>query len=144
MSNYFTSFSCRLDVGASENVDRAIAIAAELETELEAQDVLSLGFEVERDERRPGTIRLSDGDGFGEPETVIAFVLRCAEVFDLTGRWGFVWGLWCSSSRTDGFGGGAHVLDLGARRTLAWMDCDQWLGALLDRPGCRRGPGLTP
>ncbi len=75
---------------------------------------------------------LHDDAGDGNPEHVIAFVLRCAEAFGLTGRWGFVWALTCSRPRLDGFGGGAHVLDLGRRETVAWMDCEHWRAAMLD------------
>ena len=69
---------------------------------------------------------------FDEPEHVIAFVLGCAEAFDLRGRWGFRWALTCSRPRLDGFGGGAQLLDLGARRSLAWIDCEHWVLAGLD------------
>lgn len=55
------------------------------------------------------------------------FVLRCAEAFDVQGSWGFSWGLTCTKPRTDGFGGGALVLDLGRRERIAWIDCADWL-----------------
>ena len=38
MADYFTSFSCRLDLWTSENVQRAITMAAEFEDELEGED----------------------------------------------------------------------------------------------------------
>src|SRR3546814_10995739 len=63
---------------------------------------------------------------------VIGFVLRCAEAFDLQGMWGFGWALTCSKPRLDGFGGGAHIIDLGARRTLVWIDCGHWLATRMD------------
>ena len=52
--------------------------------------------------------------------------------FDLTGRWGFIWALTCSKPRLDGFGGGAQLIDLGERRSLAWLDCEHWLASNLD------------
>lgn len=69
---------------------------------------------------------------YGEPEHVIDFVLRCAEAFDLSGRWGFTWALTCSKPRLDGFGGGAQLIDLGERRSIAWLDCEHWLAGSLD------------
>ena len=65
--------------------------------------------------------------GTADPQLAITFVTRCAEAFGLTGRWGFRWSLGCSRPRLDAFGGGAHVLDLGARATVAWIDCGTWL-----------------
>ena len=62
----------------------------------------------------------------------IAFVLACADALDLTGRWGFTWALTCSKPRLDGFGGGAQVIDLGQRRSLAWVDCDHWLASTIE------------
>lgn len=63
------------------------------------------------------------------------FVLRCAEAFDLTGRWGFAWALTCSKPRIDGFGGGAQLIDLGARKSIAWTDCEHWLACGLAGEG---------
>ena len=132
MADYFTQFSCMFDVGSAENAARAEAIRreqAEALTEAEGGD---LGFDMQYDpDCGLGALWISS-DGFGEPEHVIAFVLACAEAFDLTGRWGFVWAQTCSRPRLDGFGGGAHVLDLGARRSLAWTDCNHWLDAMVD------------
>ena len=51
--------------------------------------------------------------------------------------WGFRWCLSCSKARLDGYGGGAQVLDLGARRSLSWIDTEHWLGdqiARLEQP----------
>jgi hypothetical protein len=78
----------------------------------------------------PGALRIHS-DAYGEPEHVILFALACAEAFDLTGRWGFVWALTCSKPRLDGFGGGAQLLYLGVRRSLDCIDCEHWLAAAL-------------
>lgn len=126
MADYFTHFSCILDVGSTDNVARAFTLYEEYGAELERDDGLEPGFDIEVDPNSDQGLWFR-GDGYGEPEHVIAFVLRCAEAFDLKGRWGFVWSLTCTKPMLDGFGGGAQLLDLGERRTLAWLDCTHWL-----------------
>jgi hypothetical protein len=54
-------------------------------------------------------------------------VKRCAAEFGLTGRWGFQYANTCSKPRLDGFGGGAHVLDLATGETVDWIYTDGWL-----------------
>ena len=126
MADYLTRFSCRLEVGA-QNIAPALEIYQEIASGLEADDGLAIGFEAEPSSTDPQALWLHDNDGYGEPEHVIAFALRCAQAFDLDGRWGFCWALTCSRARLDGFGGGAQVLDLGARKSLDWVDCSHWL-----------------
>jgi hypothetical protein len=130
MADYCTHFSCLFDVGA-DNVAAALAIRAQMAQELEADEDLPIGFAAQPSPSSPSTLWLYDAD-YGEPEHVIAFALRCAEAFDLQGRWGFCWALTCSRARLDGFGGGAQVLDLGRRKSLAWTDCSQWLADQLE------------
>ncbi|WP_428393437.1 hypothetical protein [Lichenicoccus sp.] len=130
MADTFTQFSCSLDVGSAEHATTALDLLAAMQEGDDDEPIY--GLEVAVDPVNPGTLFLSDGDGFGDPEHVIAFVLRCAEVFDLKGRWGFTWSLTCSKPRLDGFGGGAQLLDLGQRKSLAWTDCEHWLAAVLD------------
>lgn len=74
-------------------------------------------------EHGPGALWLS-GDDYGEPDHVTAFVLRCAEAFDVAGLWDFTWATSCSPPCLDGFGGGALVIDLGRRERAAWIDCN--------------------
>lgn len=132
MADYFTQFSCMLDVGAAENVTRALAIYQEKTAALDEDAYGELGFALEPDpDCGPGMLWISS-DGHGEPEHVIAFALACAEAFDLQGRWGFTWALTCSKPRLDGFGGGAQLVDFGARKSLAWTDCEHWLASVLD------------
>ncbi|WP_288994167.1 hypothetical protein, partial [uncultured Gemmobacter sp.] len=71
-------------------------------------------------------------DDHGDVEAVIRFVLRLAEELDLTGLWGFQYGLTCSRPRLDAFGGGAHVIDLGARKSIGWTSTQEWLAAALN------------
>ena len=130
MADYFTHFTCLLEVGA-EHVEAALALHRQMAAELEADDGLAIGFAAEPAPDHPSTLWLHGDGGFGEPEYVIAFALRCAEAFDLKGRWGFCWALTCSRPRPDGFGGGAQVLDLGARKSLDWTDCSHWLAGQL-------------
>ncbi len=69
-------------------------------------------------------------------------MLARAEAFDLAGRWGLTWALTCSKPRLDSFGGGAQVIDLGTRQSLAWTDCDHWLCTMLD-PAADPGQGVA-
>ena len=129
MADYFTHFSCILDVGSAENARAAIAIRDTLADEIDSAEGCDLGFTMDHDpDHRPGALWLHS-DGYGEPEHVIQFALRCADAFGLTGRWGFTWALTCSKPRLDGFGGGAQLLDLSACRSLDWIDCEHWLRA---------------
>ena len=127
MADYFTQFSCILDVGTAENATKAKAIRATFEAELDRDEGVSLGFEMDVDlDTGPGALWLH-GDAYGDPEHVIRFVLGCAEAFDLSGVWGFCWALSCSRPRCGSFGGGAQMLDLGQRTQLGWIDCAHWL-----------------
>lgn len=127
MADYFTQFSCIFDVGSAENAAMADAIRGELAAELDRDEGACLGFEMEVDHGHgPGALWISS-DEYGEPEHVIRFVLRCAEAFNLSGVWGFTWGLSCSKPLLDAFGGGAQVLDLGERKSLDWVDCSTWV-----------------
>lgn len=144
MADYFTQFSCQLDVGSAANAAQALAISKQLALELADAEGVGPGFQVNAEDK--GVLWIHDVGAYGEPEHVIAFVLRCAQAFDLTGRWGFCWALTCSRPRTDSFGGGAQVIDLTARRSLDWIDCEHWVsqvsasGSLRDAsPSVRRG-----
>ena len=127
MANYQTQFSCRLAVGAG-NVEAALVLYAQMQAELGDIDI---GFEAERNGPEDDALWLWDGDGAGDVEDVIAFTLRCAAAFNLTGLWGFCWSLSCDRPRVDAFGGGAQLLDLGQRESLGWIDCQHWLGMWL-------------
>lgn len=140
MAEYYTQFSCAFDVGSAENAAHALVLLDEL-CDPKADDP-PLGFEADLDPARLGVLLITDEDGQGDPEHVIRFALACAEAFDLRGRWGFTWALSCSKPRLDGFGGGAQLLDLGARKSLAWIDCDHWLAAALD-PACDANIGIA-
>lgn len=132
MANYYTHFSCTLDVGTQANATRALEI---YNTAIVANDPLhpvSEGFALSIDELGDGTKLSIFDEGSGDPECVIAFVQLCAEAFDLTGLWGFQYADTCSSRRVDAFGGGAHVLDLGTRKTVDYFHTHEWLTIVLD------------
>ena len=124
MADYFTHVSVLFPVGSAENIKPALAIYKQMSDE-HIEDGGWIGFDAEADDP-PGTRDLwlhSDADA--DVENIIAFALRCAESFDLQGLWGFRYCLSCSKPRLDGYGGGAQLLDLGARRSLSWVDAGQ-------------------
>ena len=90
--------------------------------------------EAERLFRRIGVTFAVYTDG-GDPERLIQFVKRCAVEFGLTGRWGFQYANTCSKPRLDGFGGGAHVLDLATGETVDWIYTDGWLAETIAGEG---------
>lgn len=129
MADYFTHFSCLIDVGTPENAAQAFALFAAL-AEDEDDEVRGDGFVVSVEE--PGSSQLWIRDeGSGDPEHVVGFVRRCAAAFGLTGRWGFQYATTCSRPRLGAFGGGAHVVDLATGVTIDWTSTDGWLASVL-------------
>ena len=132
MADYFTHFSCLLDVGSAEKAARAYELFLSFLNETYADSqTLSCGFDLSIQDDQPHSKLWIRDDDSGDIEAVIAFVLRLAETLDLTGLWGFEYALTCSRPRLDAFGGGAHVLDLGARTTIGWTNTNEWLAAAL-------------
>jgi hypothetical protein len=133
MADYFIHFSCLLDVGTPDKVARALALFQELHAaDQDADDSEVAGFTLlRRDAPEDSTLWIHD-DEHGDVAAVIRFVLRLAEELDLTGLWGFQYALTCSRPRLDAFGGGAHVIDLGARKSIGWTSTQEWLAAALN------------
>jgi len=132
MVNYYTHFSCLLDVGTPENAARALELYNALSERNTAEDPPSEGFLLSIQPEHGGTQLWMRDDETGDPEHVIQFVKRCAREFGLTGLWGFQYANTCSRPRIDGFGGGAHVLDLATGETVAWTYTGGWLPEVLD------------
>lgn len=133
MADYFTHFSCLLDVGTPDKAARALALFLDLRAaDQDAGDPEAAGFTLARQDVSEGSTLWIHDDEHGDAEAVIRFVLRLAEEFDLTGLWGFQYALTCSRPRLDAFGGGAHVIDLGARKSIGWISTQKWLVAALN------------
>ena len=93
MANYYTHFSCLLDVGTPENAARALELYNALSEENAAEDPPSEGFLLSIQPEHGGTQLWMRDDETGDPEHVIQFVKRCAAAFGLTGLWGFQYAL---------------------------------------------------
>jgi len=132
MADYFTHFSCLLDVGTPENAARALDLYNALADDNAAEDPPSDGFLLSIQPEHGGTQLWMRDDVTGDPEHVIQFVKRCATEFGLTGLWGLQYANSCSRPRIDGFGGGAHVLDLATGETVDWIYTDGWLSSVLE------------
>ena len=133
MADYFTHFSCLLDVGTLDKAARALALFLELRAaDQDADDPEAAGFTLARQDVSEGRTLWIHDDEHGDVEAVIRFVLRLAAELDLTGLWGFEYALTCSRPRLDAFGGGAHVIDLGARKSIGWTSSQEWLAAALN------------
>jgi hypothetical protein len=132
MADYFTRFSCLLDVGTPENAALALELYNALSAEDASEEPPSEGFLLSIQPEHGGTNLWMRDDATGDPERLIQFVKRCAAEFGLTGRWGFQYANTCSKPRLDGFGGGAHVLDLATGETVDWIYTDGWLASALD------------
>lgn len=133
MADYFTHFSCLLDVGTAENAVAAhrLFIQSRLD-DADRDEPLCSGFELTLQEGDADHILWIHDDVSGDVEQVIGFVLRLAEEFDLKGLWGFDFANSCSRPRVDAFGGGAHVIDLGRCKSIGWISTQEWLAATLN------------
>jgi hypothetical protein len=132
MADYFTHFSCLLDVGTPETAARALDLYNQLSEDGASEEPPSDGFLLSIQPEHGGSKLWMRDDVTGDPERLIQFVIRCAAEFHLTGRWGFRYANTCSRPRLDGFGGGAHVLDLATGETVAWIYTNGWLAEVID------------
>ena len=132
MADYFTHFSCLLDVGTPETAARALDLYNQLSEDGASEEPPSDGFLLSIQPEHGGSKLWMRDDVTGDPERLIQFVIRCAAEFHLTGRWGFQYANTCSRPRLDGFGGRAHVLDLATGETVAWIYTNGWLAEVID------------
>jgi hypothetical protein len=117
MADYFTHFSCLLDVGTPETAARALDLYNQLSEDGASEEPPSDGFLLSIQPEHGGSK---------------LWMRDCAAEFHLTGRWGFQYANTCSRPRLDGFGGGAHVLDLATGETVAWIYTNGWLAEVID------------
>jgi hypothetical protein len=133
MADYFTHFSCLLDVGTPDKASRALALFQSLRApDQDTDDPDVADFDLVRQDMPEGSTLWIHDDDHRDVEAVIRFVLRLADDLDLSGRWGFQYALTCSRPRLDAFGGGAHVIDLGARKSIGWTSSQEWLATALN------------
>jgi hypothetical protein len=151
MANYFTQFSCVLPLGKAGHVQAALSIYQAFHAEKSAA-AEPIGFAAEAtpnpyDDPEDGQVWIH-ADQNGDPEDVLEYVFRCAKALGLTGLWGFRWSLSCSRPTLDGYGGGAHVVDLGTCEIINWIDLDHWLIEQADtyllKQRAERGVGRPP
>jgi len=132
MADCFTHFSCLIDVGTPHKAARALALFQELRAaEQDDDDPAFAGVCLSHQDAPEGSTLWIHDDDHGDVEAVIRFILRLADKLDLTGLWGFQYALSCSRPRVDAFGGGAHVINLGARKSIGWST-QEWLSAALN------------
>ena len=134
MADYYTKFSCEFDTGSAEGADRAIRLYLAWERYLETLGE-TVCFMVEHDptDDAPGTIWIHDGDGSGDPDQVIEYIIRLARRLRITGHWGFAWCHDCSGPKLDAYGGGACILDLASGSVAAETCTTDWLETMLSR-----------
>jgi hypothetical protein len=94
MADYFTHFSCIIDVGTPNKAARALAVFQELRAaEQDADEPEFAGLTLSRQDAPEGSTLWIHDDEHGDVEAVICFVLRLANELDLTGLWGFQYAL---------------------------------------------------
>ena len=78
MADYFTHFSCLLDVGTPENAARALDLYNRLSKEGASEEPPSEGFLLSIQPEHGGSQLWMRDDVTGDPERLIHFVKRCA------------------------------------------------------------------
>jgi hypothetical protein len=86
MADYFTHFSCLLDVGTPESAARALDLCNALSAEGASEEPSSEGFLLSIQPDHGGAAIWMRDDVTGDPERLIQFVKRCAAKFSLNGR----------------------------------------------------------
>ena len=135
MADYFTHFSCALDVVTADNAARALDLYRHFSDELEI-DGPTPGFDLVATPtaEQPALLWIYDDNASGDTDHVLAFVSKLGPMLGITGLWGFEWSHTCSKPRLDAFGGGALVIDLASGETLGTISSNEWLTRTLADP----------
>jgi hypothetical protein len=132
MADYFTHFSCALDVVTADNAARALELYRDFSNKLEG-DTPEFLLEPTPTAAQPGLLWIHD-DISGDTNHVHAFVSDLGPMLGLTGPWGFEWSHSCSRPRVGAFGGGASVIDLASGETIGTITSNEWLTRVLADP----------
>jgi hypothetical protein len=134
MADYFTHFSCALDVVTADNAARALELYRQFSDELEIEEQTP-GFALVAipTAEQPALLWICDDDS-GDTDHVLAFVSKLGPALGITGLWGFEWAHTCSRPRLEAFGGGALVIDLASGETLGTISSNEWLTRTLADP----------
>jgi hypothetical protein len=110
MADNYLQFSTELNVGSAENAQAALKVYEEFPFKDEDGEEWAPYFQCKVHGDRLWL--RDDDDGHGDPDQVVAFVVKLAQQFNLKGKWGFQWAYTCSRPILDEFGGGAAAIDL--------------------------------
>ena len=133
MADYFNHFSCALDVGTPEKAIAVLDLFLRLRAEDEASDDPEFsGFALSLQDGPGSSILWFHDDGQGDVKASSASFCASRKISTSPGLWGFDYAHTCSRPRLEGFGGGAHVIDLGARKSIGWISTHEWLTAALN------------
>jgi hypothetical protein len=117
-----------LDVGTSANAFSAHRIFIRSRREdADRDEPLCSGCELSLQEGDAVHVLWTHDDVSGDVKQGIGLVPRLAEALDLNGLRGFTYALIYLRPRLDAFGGGAHVIDLSARKSVGWTSTQEWL-----------------
>ena len=130
MADYYTQFSCTLDVGTAENAQKALEIYKAPTDLLEDDENFCYGFALSILPNSPTVLHIHD-DELGNTDYVFTYVGLLAKTLGLKGKWGFSYANTCSKARVDAFGGGAYVMDLETGEEIAVVDTNTWLDTKL-------------
>jgi hypothetical protein len=135
MADYFTHFSCTLDVVTLDNAVRALELYRNFRDELETEgQTPGFALVAAPTAEQLALLWIYDGNASGDTDHVLAFVSKLGPMLGLTGLWGFEWAHTCSKPCLDAFGGGALVIDLASGETLGTISSNEWLTRTLADP----------
>ena len=108
MADYFTHFSCTLDVVTLDNAVRALELYRNFSDELETEEQTPGFYLVATPTaEQPALLWIYDDNASGDTDHVLTFVSKLGPILGITGLWGFEWSHTCSEPRVEAFGGGA-------------------------------------
>jgi len=134
MADYYTHFSCTLELPEPGHVARALAHLETFDAELREREDRSIGFAVSALPADTPTRLWFHDDASGDVEDLTAFVAELGPLLGLTGSWGFEWAHTCSKHRLDAFGGGACLVDLAKGEVIGSVASNEWLSRVLANP----------
>jgi hypothetical protein len=123
MADYYTTFSCILDVKTKDNAEKVVQL---YNGQLDKDEPPRFELDI-ADESR---IWINSGES-GDPDSVSDFMRVICPMLNLTGKWGFEWANTCSKLRLESFGGGALAFDLSTGEEIGRLYTGLWLNNIV-------------